>query len=94
MLKWAIEQRGPGAEKALSRAIASITHEAARIAGLPAGQLAVGATADVVLFDPSVRWTVKPSALASQGKHTPFLGYELAGQVKATIVAGHVAWQR
>jgi dihydroorotase len=37
---------------------------------------------------------VKPSALASQGKHTPFLGYELAGQVKATIVAGHVAWQR
>jgi dihydroorotase len=94
MLKWADEQRGPGAEKALSRAIAKITHDAARIAALPAGQLAVGASADVVLFDPAARWTVEPSALASQGKHTPFLGYELAGQVKATIVAGHVAWQR
>jgi dihydroorotase len=41
-----------------------------------------------------VRWLVAPSALASQGKHTPFLGYELTGQVKATIVAGHLAWQR
>jgi dihydroorotase len=34
------------------------------------------------------------AALASQGKHTPFLGYELAGQVQATIVAGRVAYQR
>jgi dihydroorotase len=33
-------------------------------------------------------------ALASQGKHTPFLGYELAGQVQTTIVAGRVAYQR
>ena len=32
--------------------------------------------------------------LASQGKHTPFLGYELAGQVQATIVAGRVAYRR
>jgi dihydroorotase len=48
----------------------------------------------VVLFDPAVRWTVAASALASQGKHTPFVGYELAGQVRATIVAGHVAFQR
>jgi dihydroorotase len=37
---------------------------------------------------------VEASALASQGKHTPFLGYNLAGQVRATIVAGHVAYQR
>jgi len=37
---------------------------------------------------------VQASALASQGKHTPFIGYELSGQVQATIVAGHVAYQR
>jgi dihydroorotase len=47
-----------------------------------------------VLFDPDARWTVDAAALASQGKHTPFLGYELGGQVMATIVAGHVAWER
>jgi len=91
MLKWAEEQRS---SDALARALAKVTADAARIAALPAGQLAVGSPADVVLFDPNVRWTVNGAALASQGKHTPFLGFELTGQVKATIVAGKVAFQR
>jgi dihydroorotase len=97
-LKWADEYaavRDGGADgQALSRAIAKVTCDAARVAGLAAGHLAPGAVADVVLFDPALRWTVAASALASQGKHTPFLGYELGGQVMATIVAGHVAFQR
>jgi dihydroorotase len=93
MLKWAEDERGIGKD-ALSRALAKVTSDAARVAGLKAGDLSVGACADVVLFDPDVRWTVKTSALASQGKHTPFLGYELAGQVQATIVSGQVAFQR
>jgi dihydroorotase len=92
MLKWAAEH-GHDA-KALSTALAKITSDPARTAGLAAGTLAQGASADVVLFDPDTRWTVNAAALASQGKHTPFLGYELAGQVKATIVAGHVAFER
>ncbi|MES2151385.1 MAG: dihydroorotase [Pseudomonadota bacterium] len=95
-LKWAdeyaSEQRG-GASP-LTRAIGKITCDAARVAGLPVGQLAPGAQADVVLFDPAARWTVQASALASQGKHTPFVGYELAGQVQLTMVAGQIAWQR
>jgi dihydroorotase len=91
VLKWAEEERSGDA---LARALAKVTVDAARIAALPAGQLSVGSAADVVLFDPNVRWTVNGSALASQGKHTPFLGYELTGQVKATIVAGKLAWQR
>jgi dihydroorotase len=90
MLKWADEQGGAALPQALSR----ITHDAARTAGLAGGTLAPGASADVVLFDPAARWTVQPSALASQGKHTPFLGYELTGQVQATIVAGHLAFER
>jgi dihydroorotase len=93
MLKWAEEQGGREGG-ALAQAIAKVTRDPARIAGLPAGTLSVGASADVVLFDPDARWLVAPAALASQGKHTPFLGYELTGQVKATIVAGHLAWQR
>jgi dihydroorotase len=92
MLKWAAEQGNDA--KTLSTALAKVTSDPARTAGLSAGTLAPGASADVVLFDPDARWTVNPSALASQGKHTPFLGYELAGQVKATIVAGHLAYER
>lgn len=98
-IKWADDYAGmqhaaAGSATPLARAIAKITVDAARIAGLKAGQLAPGACADVVVFDPAARWTVEASALASQGKHTPFLGYELAGQVKATIVGGRIAFQR
>jgi len=96
-LKWAQEQHGgdsAATSPVLAQAIGKLTHEAARIAGLAAGTLAVGAAADVVLFDPDARWLVESRALASQGKHTPFLGYELAGQVRTTIVRGRVAYQR
>ncbi|MCG2583466.1 dihydroorotase [Massilia sp. TS11] len=87
-LKWA-EQGVP-----LPKALAKITCDAARVAGLDAGTLSVGGRADLVVFDPQARWKVERTALASQGKHTPFLGYELAGQVRATVVAGQVAFSR
>jgi dihydroorotase len=35
---------------------------------------------------------VEPSALRSQGRHTPFGGYELPGRVKATLVGGRLAF--
>lgn len=89
-LKWSDDSRTPS----LSKAIGKITADAARVAGLDAGQLSVGSIADVCLFDPHQRWTVDAKALASQGKHTPFLGYELRGQVKVTIVAGKLAYER
>ncbi len=90
-LKWTEDQDG---KEALAQALAKVTSSPARIAGLPAGTLSVGAAADVVLFDPEARWKVERKALASQGKHTPFLGFELAGQVRATLVRGRVAFQR
>lgn len=90
-LKWAEELHG---DAALLRALAKITSQAARTAGLAAGQLGVGAAADVVVFDPGARWTVDGAALASQGKHTPFLGFEVTGQVRATVVGGRIAYQR
>lgn len=92
-LKWAdetIEQP----ERRLSAAISRITIDAARVAGLAAGQLGVGSAADLCIFNPDTRWLVQASALASQGKHTPFLGYELQGQVMHTIVAGRPVFHR
>jgi dihydroorotase len=95
-LKWADDYAAaqPGVKDGLALALSRISADAARVAGLQAGQLGVGSMADICIFDPAARWTVQGSALASQGKHTPFLGYELAGQVQATIVAGHVAFER
>jgi dihydroorotase len=57
----------------------------------------VGGVADLVVFDPAAEWQVTPDALHSQGKHTPFAfdmtGMVLPARVKATVVAGRVAYQ-
>lgn len=90
ILKWAEES----ANGDLAQGIRKVTIDAAKIAGLPAGDLSVGSVADVCVFNPSAAWKVEAAALASQGKHTPFLGYELTGQVSTTIVAGHVSFSR
>jgi dihydroorotase len=92
-LKWAEEFKDTS-YPSIVKAIAKITINAAKVAGLSCGHLAVGSIADICIFDPAVRWKVTSKMLASQGKHTPFLGYELPGQVKATIVAGHIVFQR
>jgi len=66
----------------------------ARIFNLPAGTLATGAPADVVVFDPKVRWTVKPETFLSKSRNTPFGGRELTGRAELTIVRGQVAFRR
>lgn len=91
-LKWADEHLS--AKDKLSVALARITVDAARVAGLSAGHLSIGSVADLCVFDPLARWKVEASAIVSQGKHTPFLGYELQGQVRYTIVSGRLAFSR
>jgi dihydroorotase len=92
-LKWA-DASVVQADQRLSQALSRITVDAARVAGLTAGQLSVGSAADICIFNPDSMWTVQASALLSQGKHTPFLGYELQGQVHTTLVAGRIVFQR
>ena len=55
-----------------------------------AGHLGVGAPADVCIFDPECYWRVEPAALRSQGKNTPFIGLEVRGKVRTTLVAGQI----
>jgi dihydroorotase len=87
-LKWAAES-----EVALPVALSRITCDAARVLDIDAGHLAVGARADVCLFDPEEYWKVEPAALKSQGKNTPYLGYELQGRVCYTVVEGQLVYE-
>jgi len=94
-LKWGDEQ-GVG----LGKTLAAVTCEPVRVLGdalgslaSSAGRLVEGGVADLCLFNVGERWTVQPAALKSQGKHSPFAGYELPGRVKYTLVAGHLAYE-
>ncbi|HZO01807.1 MAG TPA: dihydroorotase [Burkholderiales bacterium] len=87
-LKW-----GQASRLGLAATLARITSEPARVLGVASGRLAAGAPGDVVLFDPAAPVRVSPETLKSQGKNTPFLGYELAGRVRCTIVAGNVVYE-
>lgn len=60
----------------------------ARRLGLPAGRLAVGAPADLVLFDPDAPSVLDRFSLQSKSKNTPFDGARVEGKVLATYVAG------
>jgi dihydroorotase len=84
-LKWALESRLP-----VSRAISLLTDQPARILGLDLGHLRVGHVADVCVFDPERAWRVEPRVLKSQGKNTPFLGLEVLGRVRWTLVDGQI----
>jgi dihydroorotase len=88
MLKWAAEDNIP-----LGKALQRVTHEAAAVLRLNAGHLAIGQTADVCIFDPAAYWRVDAAALKSQGKNTPYLGLEVPGKVRATLVAGQVMYE-
>ena len=76
-------------------ALARITSEAAKIAGIAkGGHLSVGARADICIFDPDTHQLITRSMLKSQGKNTPFIGYEMAGRVSATLVGGRLVFAR
>ena len=58
------------------------------------GRLQEGGVADLCIVDPEAAWTVDAKVLASQGKSTPFAGYELPARVRCTLVDGRVAFER
>jgi len=89
-LKWAEENNLP-----LTDALARVTSEPARLIGITkAGHLTPGARADLCIFDPAARFTVQRDNLKSQGKNTPFLGFELPGHVHYTMVEGELMFER
>ena len=87
-LKWAEARELP-----LAAALARISSEPAKILGVESGRIALGAPADLAIFDPHAPFRVDAANLRSQGKNTPFLGHELAGRVRYTLVEGKVVYE-
>ncbi|MCB1941085.1 MAG: dihydroorotase [Candidatus Accumulibacter sp.] len=77
----------------LAEALARVTCDPAAILGIDAGSLAIGSPADVCVFDPTEPWRVTAESLRSQGKNTPYLGYEMSGRVRMTLVGGGIVFE-
>ncbi|MFP5462637.1 MAG: dihydroorotase [Gammaproteobacteria bacterium] len=88
-LKWAEETRTP-----LAQALAKVSSASAAILGVDAGRVAVGASADLCLFDPGEHWVVEAEGLLSQGRHSPYLGREVSGRARMTLVGGRIVHER
>lgn len=87
-LKWAKIHNVP-----LIDALAKVTHMPAAVLGIAAGSLSPGHAADLCLFGLDRYWLVEPRRLRSQGKNTPFLGWELPGEVCYTLIDGRVVYE-
>ena len=71
--------------------VAVFTWKPAAIAGLTGthgGPIEVGGPANLVVFDPSAEWQVAPARLASRSHNTPYVGRDLRGRVRHTVLDG------
>ncbi|MGE0441074.1 MAG: dihydroorotase [Gemmatimonadales bacterium] len=66
----------------------------ARTFRLGGGTLAVGAPADLLVFDPARRWEVRAEDLHSKSANSPYLGETLTGQADLTVVGGRIVFER
>jgi len=64
------------------------------ILGLGRGTLKAGAPADITVIDPRLQWTVTAEGLQSKSKNSPFLGQEMQGGARCTVVGGEIKFQR
>jgi dihydroorotase len=60
----------------------------AGVAGTHGRPIAPGEPANLTVFDPDETWQVQPARLASKSRNTPFVGRQLRGRVRHTVLAG------
>jgi dihydroorotase len=91
----------PNGTVPIERVLALLSWQPAAIAGVAPGNgarrgghsthggpVAEGADANLCVFDPTARWTVDASALASRSRNTPYAGRELRGKNRHTLLRG------
>jgi dihydroorotase len=77
----------------LEQLVEKMSVHPAKILGIEAGTLSVGAPADIVLVNPDEQWTVDVDKLHGKSKNTPFKGMTLTGKVKMTLLNGEVVFE-
>ena len=65
----------------------------AELFNLPVAELAVGANADLAIFDLENEYTIDPADYLSKSSNTPFNGQSVYGMCSLTLVNGNIVWQ-
>ena len=81
---FALLSRGPARVAQLRASDLRVRHSA------HGGAIVAGEDANLVVFDPSARWTVRRDELHGRSTNTPYDGRELLGRVRATIARGRL----
>ena len=73
----------------LQKAVDLLTQQPCRIFNLDKGTLGVGKDADIVVFNPNIKYTIDPKSFKSRSKNSPYKGWKVRGKVIHTFVAGN-----
>jgi len=76
----------------LNDVIALLTYKPAELCKLPAGTIGEGDVADIAIFNPDETWEVNRDTLKSKSSNSPWLGKQLKGRIKRTLVAGQTVF--
>ena len=77
----------------LERLIELMSTAPARRFNIPGGEIKVGETADLAVFDTDEEYTIDPAEFASMGRATPFEGWKVKGKCLMTVCAGRTVWR-
>ncbi len=75
-----------GAE--LMQSLSWVSSKPAQALGLPYGSLSTGAAADICVIDPHQQWQLRPEAMRSKGKNSPWLNTAMQGRCVGTVLRG------
>ena len=70
-----------------------MSYNPAKLLGINRGEIRVGSTADLTIFDPNKKYVYEESSIVSKSHNTPWIGKELQGQVMYTVVGGRIVYE-
>ena len=68
------------------------SYNPAKLLNIDRGTIEEGKIADITIFDPNQKYLYTKDRIVSKSKNSPFIGKELKGKVKYTIVDGRIVY--